>query len=277
MWWLIISIVILLVAYLFLSAPEKATDWMRKSFAKRAFAHRGLHDCGIRVPENSLAAFRHAIENGFGVELDIRMTEDKQIVVFHDDDISRACSAEGLVRKMTYAALSQCSLFGTNERIPLFSEVLHLFSGKLPLIVELKSDRDKNWSDELCEAAYRMLSRYHGPYAIESFDPYIVRWFREHAPEVCRGQLTVSTKQYRKEGLSADKGFALSFHLTNVLARPHFIASREEDRGFPLWFAKLRGAMSFIWTVRSEEVHQLVQEKEDAIIFEGYLPQPSWS
>jgi glycerophosphoryl diester phosphodiesterase len=54
------------------------------------YAHRGLHDRENTLPENSLAAFAAAAEAGYGFELDINLTTDDQVVVFHDDDLKRA-------------------------------------------------------------------------------------------------------------------------------------------------------------------------------------------
>ena len=142
---------------------DKLLDWR--------YAHRGLHDNNGGVPENSLAAFRLAAENGFGAELDVHLTADGQLAVIHDSDLQRVCGQEGKVEELTYEALSQYRLLGTEERIPLLSEVLSLFAGVAPLIVELKPIRGNE--PELAEKTCALLDTFPDlSYCLESFDPY---------------------------------------------------------------------------------------------------------
>lgn len=144
---------------------DKLLDWR--------YAHRGLHDNNGGVPENSLAAFRLAAENGFGAELDVHLTADGQLAVIHDSDLQRVCGQEGKVEELTYEALSQYRLLGTEERIPLLSEVLSLFAGVAPLIVELKPIRGNE--PELAEKTCALLDTFPDlSYCLESFDPYAV-------------------------------------------------------------------------------------------------------
>ena len=124
MLWLILLLVLFVAVFLFLLFPAHASREMRKPFERRAYAHRGLYSPDQSVPENSLPAFRLAVEAGYGAELDVQLTKDSQIVVLHDDDLKRACGREGRVCDYTLEELQSFPLFGTNERIPLFSEVL---------------------------------------------------------------------------------------------------------------------------------------------------------
>ena len=126
----IILLTVLLGMWLFLIAPGRSSRAERTPFEGRAFAHRGLYKLDQSIPENSLPAFQRAVENGYGAELDVQRTKDGQIVVFHDDSMRRACGVDRPIRDFTYEELQQFPLFGTQERIPLFSDVLRIFNGK---------------------------------------------------------------------------------------------------------------------------------------------------
>lgn len=170
----------------FLVAPGKASREEKAPFLGRNFAHRGLHRMDRSVPENSLPAFEAAARIGYGVELDVHLSRDGRLVVFHDDDTRRVCGVPGRVEDQTWEELSRLRLCGTACGIPLLSEVLEVVGKRCPMIVELKrGDRNR----ELCRKTYDMLRESGARYCVESFDPTIVLWFRVHAPEVLRGQL----------------------------------------------------------------------------------------
>ena len=155
------------------------------------------------------------------MELDVHITADGGLVVFHDDDTERMSRVPGRVEDMTLAELKALRLAGTDYAIPTLAEALEACGGS-PLIVELKrGGRNK----ELCRKVYEAMRRYPGPWCVESFDPKIVFWFRLHAPEVVRGQLSTRYASLRKS-CSPVSAFILSRCLTNVLARPHFIATK---------------------------------------------------
>lgn len=145
-------------------------------------AHRGLHTKDKTVPENSLPAFRAAAEAGYGVELDIQLSRDGQVVVFHDDTLDRVCGVHGRVDEFTFEELRGMRLCGTQETIPLLTEVFEVMGGRTPMIIELKTGRR---NDELCEKGLALMRAYNGPYCIESFDPRIVRWFRKMRRMCC--------------------------------------------------------------------------------------------
>lgn len=234
---------------IFLIAPARVNLKLRKQFTGCRFAHRGLHSKDKSVPENSLAAFRLAVENGYGIELDIRLTKDKQLVVFHDDTLLRMCGLDRRVDEFTYEELQAFRLLDSEEQIPLFSEVLSLVNGQIPLLVELKAGPENAL---LCSYAYNMLQQYHGPYCIESFHPMIVRWFKKNAPQILRGQLSAPPQAF--EGtLSRITAFLLSHLLTNFLARPHFIAYHKGQVPFPVRLCQKLGALRAVWTLRDED------------------------
>lgn len=248
----------------FLIAPGKLDKKKRAAFTGRNFAHRGLHRIDKSVPENSIPAFDAAARIGYGVELDIHITSDDQIVVFHDDDLERICGVEGRIEDKTYAELRQYRLFGTNNHIPLLSEVLTVIKGRSPIIVELKRGSKNR---ELCRLTYELLSSYDGRYCIESFDPRIVMWFRINAPEVLRGQLSTRPKKLRKSS-GPINAFLLGHLLTNFLARPQFIAYELGRKPLTVRLCEKLGAMRVAWT----SLEWCNEKNNDAVIFQFYRP-----
>jgi len=249
-----------------LLAPGRASPGKKRPFLGRNFAHRGLHREDKSVPENSLLAFELAAEKGYGIELDVQLSKDGQVVVFHDDTLQRVCGVEGRVDEYDWEELKKLRLCGTEERIPLLSEVLRLVDDRGPLLVELKTGRRNR---ELCEKTYALLKDYRGRSCIESFDPFIVAWFRFHAPKVLRGQLAQMPGEYRAAGQKGIVGFILGNTLLNVASRPEFIAYRIGARPFTVRFAEKLGAMKFGWTAHDPSA----QVGRDAVIFEFYEPE----
>lgn len=249
----------------FLVAPGRASKKDKKPFMYKNFAHRGLHKKDKTVPENSLAAFERASAYGYGMELDVQLSKDGQVVVFHDDTLNRVCGVDSRVDEKTYDELRQMSLCGSTQTIPLFSEVLKTVRGRGPLIVELKNGKH---NEELCEKTYALLSKYSGEYCIESFNPFIVRWFKKNAPEVIRGQLANPPKDYNGE-VGPLTAVILGNCLLNFLARPQFIAYKITPKPFTVKLCEALGAMKVAWTS-----HDWVNEKfYDAVIFEFYKPK----
>ena len=236
------------------------------------YAHRGLHDKDKGVPENSLKAFELAVRGGFGMEFDLQLTRDGQIVVHHDLSISRTCGVDRNICDMTYEELSGYRLFGTEERVPLFSQVLELVGGRTPLIIELKSYTRQ---EELCQKTMEQLEHYRGLYCVESFDPRIVRWFRKHFPRVIRGQLSQDFFRGSETGtVSRPAALVLTYLLSTCLTRPDFIAYRHEDRRNPSLrlMRRLYGVHEVGWTVRSRADMEALEKDGVTVIFENFIP-----
>lgn len=263
-WITVLLIGIGLPISVFLLAPGKVGK-KRAPFEGRNFAHRGLFQADQSIPENSLPAFALAAEHGYGIELDVQLSRDGQVVVFHDDALTRMCGLESRVDALDYADLEKLSLHGTDERIPLFSTVLETVGGRVPLIVELKNGPR---NPELCQKTLDLLLAYDGIYCIESFNPMIVAWFRKHAPAVFRGQLAQPPAAYRPEHLSPLTSFLLGNVLLNFLARPNFIAYRIGPKPLAVRLAEELGALRVAWTSHDTEA----EASFDAVIFEHYLP-----
>lgn len=253
-------------ASLFLLAPGTSSRRQREPFMGTNVAHRGLHSRDKSVPENSLEAFRLAAEAGYGIELDVQFSKDKQVVVFHDDTLDRVCGVHARVDELTYDELKELRLCGSDQIIPLFTEVLGVIRGRSPIICELKNGRNNR---ELCEKTYEIISGYRGDICVESFNPMIVTWFRFHAKDLLRGQLAQPTRFYDAETMSAPLAYALGHTLFNCLARPQFIAYRIGFRPLSVRMSELLGAMRVGWT--SHEPRN--EAGRDTVIFEFYRPK----
>ena len=237
------------------------------------YAHRGYHD-KPRIPENSMAAFRRAIENGFGAELDVHLMKDGRLAVIHDASLKRTAGADMLVEDLTAEELKTYRLEGTDEQIPLLEEVLPIFAGKAPLVVELKAERGN--ADALAAAACRLLDKYRVTYCIESFDPRCLMWLWANRPDVVRGQLSENFRRHGDaENLPGVVRWVLSNLLLNARTRPDFIAYRFEDRkSLSLRLCRgLYGAQEFSWTIRSKETMDAAERDGALVIFECFDPR----
>jgi glycerophosphoryl diester phosphodiesterase len=234
------------------------------------FAHRGLYKADQSIPENSLAAFGRAAEAGYGIELDVELTADDVLVVFHDDTLKRMTGVNKRLWDCTWAELRQLNLAGTGHKIPLFADVLKLVGGRVPLIVEIKSTRQL---DKICSITWALLKNYKGLFCIESFNPMMVKWVKDHAPNVLRGQLSMRYKN--ESGISAPARFALENMLLNFLTRPQFIAYHYSDADRIAYrYCRSCGALTVAWTPRTEEAYRQSVRDFDAVIFEHILPTP---
>ncbi|MGN0995468.1 MAG: glycerophosphodiester phosphodiesterase family protein, partial [Candidatus Ventricola sp.] len=135
---MLLILLALCALYLLAIMPRMAGRPDPAPLLSRDYAHRGLHDNASDAPENSMAAFRRAVEAGYGIELDVQLTRDRVPVVFHDESLSRMCGVPGNVRDYTFDELVQFPLLRSAERIPRFEDVLTLVDGRVPLIVEIK-------------------------------------------------------------------------------------------------------------------------------------------
>ena len=248
------------------AAPGIISRRHRKIFRGVNYAHRGLHSPDRQVPENSLAAFRLAAKEGYGIELDVQLSKDGKVVVFHDDTLDRVCGVHARVDDLTWEELSALRLCGTEERIPLFSEVLASIAGCEALIVELKNGPRNR---ELCRKTLKLISGYHGNVCVESFNPLIVAWFRLHAPGLVRGQLATTVQNYADDDIRGVKAFVLHHTLLNFLARPHFIAYRVGPRPPLVRLCTRLGALNIGWTSHGADS----EKGRDAVIFEFYKPR----
>ena len=262
--WLLL--IILLAALAFLTHPSLRYGKMRR-WRGQKFAHRGLHDGGKEIVENTLPAFAAARDGGYGMELDIRFTRDMRVVVFHDDDLSRLAGDPRRIRDLTLGELRGIPLMGREDaRVPTLREVLDAVGGKTPLLIEVKNGRDNG---KLCQALMDHLEGYPGEVLVESFNPLIVAWFRFHARELPRGQLVDSLPSYRPV-VNFAAGVFMSGMLGNFLARPDFVAYNANALRFfsPHFQRFLFHTPMAAWTVRDKNLAALVEKRGEISIFE---------
>ena len=257
----LIAIVLLFVLYLLALSGRTGHRGLRK-LRGWGYAHRGLHGNG--VPENSMLAFRKALEGGYGIEFDVHLMKDGNLAIIHESSLKRTAGADVLIEDLTVEDLEYYRLEGTDEKIPLFSELLDLYAGKAPLIIELKAHGNHT---ELSKAVCDAMEGYKGVYCMESFDPRVVQWLRKNRPEIIRGQLAENFLKVKQNPLNIVIKFIMTNHLMNFLTMPDFVAYKFADRNtlgtrICRKFWKLQGVS---WTIRS-------QEDYDTAVKEGWIP-----
>ena len=273
---LLIIVIILILLLLFLVKPGHRP---LPDTVKRDYAHRGLHTCAGQKelppvdhtdgypPENSLSAFARAADAGYGIELDVQLSSDGEVFVFHDYSLLRMTGRDAKLSELTASELDSLRLAGTDEKIPRLTEVLQVVGGRVPLLVELKGE---STDTSVCPKTDAILSQYRGDYIVESFNPLLLYWYRKNRPEVLRGQLY--TNVVKSNGFSV-LNLLLTGMLFNFLVTPDFIAYDEKRPGaIPVRLAcGLCGCARFTWTVRSREDYG---KKGGAFaIFEGFFPE----
>lgn len=238
---------------LFAPAPDPArVAWLKGV----VYAHRGLH--GPQAVENSPSAFAAAIQAGLGIECDVQETADRQAVVFHDFGLDRLTGDTGAVAERTAGQLARIALRGSPDMIPSLRGVLEQVGGRVPLLIEIKTVREREVA-ALCCTVRRDLAGYRGPCAVMSFDPRVGGWFRRNAPAVVRG-LVIDEAQ----GGEGQRRCAL------WQARPDFIAYSIRD--LPSGFAaaqRARGLPVLTWTVSTPALLERARQHADGFIAEA--------
>ena len=229
-------------------ATDLRADWLMRT----PIAHRGMHDAAAGRPENSLGAFERACALGFPAELDVRLTRDGEVVVFHDRTLRRMTGAPGRVDDRDASALTGLRLLESDERIPLLREVLELVDGRVPLLVELKSSA--LWP-ALEGAVLDALHGYRGEVAIQSFKRRTLRELDGRDPAFAVGRLW--RRRARRDG-GVEPAF-LGCHVTGLQSRA--VRRRREA-----------GAVVLAWTVRSPEEARRALRLVDNYIFEDFVP-----
>lgn len=255
-----------MAVYLFLIMPRLSRRGEIQPFLGTRWAHRGFHCIENGVPENSMAAFKMAVKKGCGIELDVHLTKDKKLVVFHDDTLERMCSKPGIIEELSYPELAKCYLKGTSEKIPLLKDVLAYVKGRVPLLIEIKLP-SKN--TEICVQLVKVLQEYTGPFLVQSFNCLSLRWLKKYEGDILRGQLSSNLVKSDKAPHRFVR-FCVKHLLTNFICRPDFISYKLEDtKNISLWI--LNKALSVpvaVWTIRAGDAMKRAKETFDMYIFE---------
>ena len=266
---ILITLLVLIVIYIFMVAPRMINRADRAPFKNRHYAHRGLFDNKTDAPENSLAAFKKAVDAGYGIELDVQLSKDDKLVVFHDATLKRMCGIDGNVWDYTLEELQQMKLLSSNETIPTFEQFLEVVDGKVPFILEFKLDRAQT---RVCELANEALKNYKGVYCIESFHPLALLWYRKNRPDVLRGQLC--EEFFRNDEYKGKLLYAILPYMPfNFLTRPDFIAYNHlHANNISRLTCNALGGLSVCYTVKSqEECVKAKENKFELIIFDSCI------
>lgn len=233
-----------------------------KLFKNRFIAHRGLHKNKI-IPENSMLAFKAAIEKNYAIEFDINITKDNQIVVFHDDDLNRLCNKKENIEDVSYDFLKDLNLYESNEKIPLLKELLDEVAGKIPLIIEIKKHKNIGLLENIL---LEMLKEYKGEYFICSFEKDILLWLEKNKPKEIRGlifgSLPIKFKKYEK----------IAFLYKYFKSKADFISLEDKLIDSSIYdFCKKKELDILVWTIKDKKSFQNIDKKVSAVIFENFI------
>lgn len=228
---------------------------------KRPIAHRGFHR-GFKVPENSMKAFERAIKKNYAIEFDVRMTKDKQLVVFHDESLFRLCSSLKEISSEDYTQIKDIKLYGTNQRIPLLKDVLKFVNNRVPMLIELKNYGEVGEFEYLVS---KELEKYNGKFGICSFNPEVVNWFKTKKPKLKRGLIFGDVKESKTKLHHID--FLKSFYKV----KPDFVSLdyRLIDTLIPR-FCNRKKVPIVSWTLNSKKQIGKAKRVLDNIIFENF-------
>jgi glycerophosphoryl diester phosphodiesterase len=243
---------------------KKNLAWLKED----QIAHRGLHNKDLSVPENTMTAFKLAMEQGYSIEFDINILKDGQVVVFHDHDLKRCFSIDKSLDQLTYEDIKNL-VYPSGDHIPLLSEVLAFINGKVNLLIELKPQGNVV---KLCEAFIKIIDNYKGTFAVFSFHPNVVYYLKKHRPNIIRGQIS----EFFKDNLEMSKFMK---HLMKRLAfnrftKPDFISYGIYD--MPNKYLdkyKKRGLIIISYAARSQKEFDFVKSHYDNVVFEYFLPK----
>jgi glycerophosphoryl diester phosphodiesterase len=244
-------------------------DWL----IARPVAHRGLHDAGAGVIENTPSAFTAAVNADYAIECDLQISADGEAMVHHDDALGRLTEGGGRLDEMTSAELRRVAFKSTADRMISVGELCELVAGRVTLVIELKSGRAGD--QRLALRAAQVLAAYAGPAAVMSFDPAQILPLRRSAPRLTRGIVAERWRgQSGREQILARGRRALAYGRDALKAHPHFIAYSVKDlpAALPLAARHLGGMPLLTWTVRGAADRQRAARWADQMIFEGFRP-----
>ena len=239
-------------------------DLFHSWLVEKYIAHRGLHT--ETEPENSLGAIQNAIKQNLPIEIDVHEIADGTLVVFHDKSLQRVTGKDGYIKNLTANDLKDHRLFATEYSIPTLKEVLDLVDGQIPILFELKNEGKVG---SLEKTFWEIVKDYQGEFAIQSFNPFTLEWFKLHAPTVIRGQLS---SFFKNQNFSFFKRLFLKKMAFNKISQPHFISYNAEN--LPnRYVKKFKHLPLLAWTIKSQEEYLAILKHCDNIIFENFEPR----
>lgn len=258
----IIFIVVFFGVRFLMTRSKPITDGSLKWIIDKKIAHRGIHN-NKDIPENSLKAFEESIKGGYTIELDVQLSKDKKIMVYHDYNLKRVTGLDNDLANLNYEELKKLTLFDTKEEIPTLKDVFKLVDGRTPILIEIKNEGKVG---ELEKILYKELKEYKGDYAIQAFNPFVLEWFKNNAEEIPRGQLAGG---YEDSNLKFYEKFLLSNLLLNFKSKPAFISYKADElpKGIVTSLRK-KGTPILGWTITKDNDLDKVYKNCDNIIFE---------
>ena len=231
--------------------------------SRNLIAHRGYHNNKKGIPENSVLAFKKAIDNNYLIELDVRLTKDKKLVVFHDDNLKRVCGVNKRVKDLTYRELLKYNLFDTTLKVPLFSDVIKLVNGRVPILIETKYH---NRYGVLEKILINELSNYKGLYAIQSFYPMSLLWLKRNTKDIPIGLLSSNFKN----DLNRLKSIIGKTLILDLFFKTDFISY--DVKGLPNNYLsyKRNKKKIVIWTIKNKKDYDLARQYTDSLICENF-------
>lgn len=227
-------------------------------------AHRGYHDIKIGIPENSIAAFKRAIRYNYIIELDVHLTKDNKIVVFHDSNLKRMCKKDKIIEDCTYDELLKYNLLDTKYKIPLFDEVLKLVDGKVGLLIETKNSSNNTKLEQLLS---EKLDNYKGDFAIQSFYPSSILWFKKNKKDYIRGILSSDFKNHKN--MSNLRKNILKCLIFDIFLKSDFISY--DIKALPNSYVESKRKNKIIlgWTIRNKKDYDIASKYCDNLICEN--------
>ena len=235
-----------------------------KFLKETIIAHRGVHN-EKDIIENSLEAFKEAVNKNYIIELDVHFLKDGEVVVFHDDNIERMTGINKNLKDCTYDEIRNIKLLNKNTYIPKFSDVLKLVDGKVPILIELKND---NKVGLLESSLVQILKKYNGKYAVQSFNPLSIMWFKNNYPNIIRGQLVCKFKNKKMDNI---KKFILKTMFFNIITNPDFISHSVDDLSYKEVNKIKKNKFILGWTVRNKERYDELIKYYDNLICEKFI------
>lgn len=258
----LVILILISLARVIMTNTQVITDGSLNWLTEKKISHRGIHN-NVTIPENSLAGFKESINQGVSIELDVQLSKDKKVMVYHDYNLKRVTGLDEDLINLNYNELEGLRLFNTEEKIPTLKEVLELVDGKTPILIEIKNEGKVG---ELEAILYEELKEYKGEYAIQAFNPFVLEWFKNNAKEIPRGQLSGG---YEGSNLKFYEKFLLSNLLLNFKSKPAFISYKADElpKGIITSLRK-SGTPILGWTVTEDNDLEKIYENCDNIIFE---------
>lgn len=263
-------LITIIILYLFALYPNNKRKQFLKPYEEKYICHRGLFN-NIDVPENCLTAFKKAVDNNYGIELDVQLTSDNKLVVFHDSSLERMTGVNLKLTDCTFEQLNQYKLLNINETIPLFEDVLKILNKDTPLIIEIKAE---GRYIETTKRVVELMKDYDGIYNIESFNPNVVYYLKRNHPQIIRGQLSYDYLSDKNSKVPFIIKFILTNLLFNFINKPDYIAydvNAMNKLSFKI-VSKLYKTKCVAWTVKSQKQLDLSRKYYDCFIFDSFIP-----